>query len=313
MAAASSTSPAALHVSSYQLSRHGAVSRGRSESGSCDYTCSWDSEKIRLAPSGGAGGGEGDGDGKAVAALPWLHVTGIWVSLASSDAAFKLHVTFEAAHAACDLDFLSVTAAMDGVGGDFLRFLQDSHAGRVKEGRAPAFATSRWAAPLYAAGFSVRTVRLSLGRVSMVMEVLFAFCFFAQLKSLLTSREAKLAQALTELYSDVEQIWDELKQQVPQAVFSGDIFAASQSGVLFFVAFSLPGAWARVAWRAACHMSNWLMLLMLMQHLLMVVFMLDNMCRVFFAAAKSLLTFRKAAHRVDKAVKKAKTKGGTAS
>merc|ERR1719433_561624 len=79
-------------------------------------------------------------------------------------------------------------------------------------------------------------------------------------------------------------------------------------GSFFFCMFwSLPAFVFFSIWKVAHHTSNWLVLLMMMQHLFTVLFMLDGFARVIRGAVKSALTSHKAAKRVDKAIKKAQS------
>lgn len=289
---------AALKVSAYNSCQRGRYESAKAHADESEFSLAWESEALCLKKNKAAGADEA-----AVVRLPWQHVTGIWVSLRNrAGAGFGLEVTFETSHPACGSDFLQVVAAMDGAAGDFLTFLQSEQAGRLKDGRAPKFATSRWASTLYSNGFSVRGLRLFLGRLSILFEVLYALCFFAQLEGLIMSKEAKLTQALSVLFQDLQEMHSDLTQSLPAMMAEYRWWDA-----FFKFGFSLPAMVFMSLWRVTRHTSSWLMFLMLLQHLMAVFFMFDALWRTLRGALKSAMTFHKAATKVNKAIKKSRT------
>uniref|UniRef100_A0A7S2JFL6 Uncharacterized protein n=1 Tax=Zooxanthella nutricula TaxID=1333877 RepID=A0A7S2JFL6_9DINO len=193
---------------------------------------------------------------------------------------------------------------MNATGGEFLGFLQSAHAGRLKEGRAPAFATSRWAAGLYSAGLTVRCVRLALGRVAIVMEVLYSLCFFTHLQNLLVSREARLASALSDLLGQLYDLHSDFSLQI--AALMSDFQVANILWLCSAGLLGLPVLIGSSMWKVAAHAHNWVVLLMLLQHIATVFFTIDSLWRALRGAVKSAMTFHKAAKKVNKAVKKAR-------
>merc|ERR1719356_560170 len=112
-------------VVAYRLSRRTKYVEERSSESAPAFVLEWDSEKLSLTSD------SADKDPACIAAVPWLHVTGVWVSLRSHpERGLHLDITLETSNRDCALDFLSVKASMDGPGGEFLNCLQTSHAGR---------------------------------------------------------------------------------------------------------------------------------------------------------------------------------------
>jgi len=261
----------------------------------------WDAEKVRLTAA--------DAGEKPMFEVPWDHVTGIWVQLSKrSDrnyhVSLRLQITLETSHPSCSLNFAHAVVMMDGAGGEFLNFLQTSQAGRLKDDRAPSFATSSCACGLYRSGAqSVRSLRLLLGRLSMVFEILYSMCFFTQLHSIVMSKEGKLASALGGLVSELQSVLSDLYDNTPGMGSNFDMFEVGS-----FLAVGLPFMLYQVLWAFASHSSNWIVLFMLLQHLVMVMMTFDALWRSLRGAWKSLMTFHKAARRLDKAVKKSRTK-----
>lgn len=153
----------------------------------------WDPEHLYLM--------DPDVDNPVVAVLEWQHVSAIWVSLRTKTGeGFFLNVALETIRG--ELDFLRFTALMNEAGGKFLSFLQVAKADNLKKEprRSLLFVMSHWATPLYRKGVSSKRLRVIAGWVSAVFEVLFAFCFIAQMQGLLGSRGGKLMEALSEIY-----------------------------------------------------------------------------------------------------------------
>lgn len=291
-----SNSSRAVHVLAYRFSRRGCFSSAKAPEGDEGYSLSWDSKGVTLATAAT--------EPVPVATVPWQQVTGVWVSMRSSaSSGFHLDITLETSHVLCEFDFLYFRAALGGPGGEFLSYLQSSQVGRIKDGHAPAFATSRWASWLLGSGVSVRNLRLGLGRAGIILEVLYAMCFLAQLQHVLLSKEAKLSQAFSDLFQDLYDFGGEQLTMLPLT------FADfSMLDFIYICCLGVPGIVLKSSWKVVHHTSSWLLLMMLLQHLFTLFFMLDGVWRTIRAAIKSLMTFHKAAARVNKAVKKAKTK-----
>lgn len=286
----------ALQVSAYQLSQGGRYNSEKADAAESGLSLSWEAESLCLKKT--------CAEESVVVSLQWQHVTGIWVALRNrSSKGFRLEVTLETSHPACRTDFVKVAAAMNSAGGDFLDFLQAEHAGRLKDGKAPSFALSSWASSLYSSGFSTRGVRIFLGRVSIVFEVLYALCFFAQLEGMLVSKEAKLTQAFSDLWGDLMELQSDLTGNVPGMIADLRVF-----DMFFAFGCSVPYTVFTSLWRVTRNTSNWLMLLMLLQHLVAVFLMLDAFWRTLKGAIKSAMTFHKAATRVNVAIQKTKEK-----
>lgn len=295
--------PKALLVTLYQVSRRGHFSHGREEAG---FALAWTDDGLALKHGGDDASASKDdasaGKG-AIVALPWQHVTAVWTSLrCRKQVGFFLDVTFETSHPACELDFFRVTAAMDDSAGAFLKFLQAAHIGRLKDGRAPNFATSRWAGCLYSSGGTVRCVRLWLGRLSTLLEVIFSACFFTQLHSTLVVREQRLTTALTALQSELSDMYMDFLTN-----FVGEISGFQAVNVAWRLISHAPYVFVMTTWRLAVHTSNWFTLLMLLQHLFMVMASVDAMWRTVYGTVKSAMSMHKAAAKATRAIKRTAT------
>merc|ERR1711971_310769 len=175
-----------------------------------------------------------------------------------------------------------------------------SHAGLLKEGHAPSFVLSRWASYLYGIrAWSVRSARVTLGRVSLMMEVMYALCFFAHLDKVLISREAKLGDAVYAFASDLHEVHSDLWSDLVSAATDLQIH-----NVLLWLILGVPTFLCRFCWRIVSHTSHWVALLMLLSHLLTVVFMLDALWRTVHGTMKSFSTVQSAVARVQRAISK---------
>lgn len=257
----------------------------------------WDDGKMRLS-SVNADGEPVQHDGDLdVIDVSWHHITGIWVVLRNRSRGFYVDITFETSHTATKMDFLHTGVVMDALAGEFLSFLQGNHAGRLKDGRPPSFATSRWAACLYKTGWSARGVRVGFGRFSLVLEVLYAICFFTQLHGLVLARETKLAHAIWSLGAELHELQSELWGN-----FTTTVMEQRGYDFVYLVSFNFPWVMLTTLWKLASHSANWLMLLMLVQHSMVFFFTVDSCVRTLRATWKSAMAIRSAGQRVHKAV-----------
>lgn len=282
-----------VHLVSYSLCRSGRHQQGKSTPSGSEPELAWDVEGLRVSHKA-----EESSSG-VVVALEWRHVTGIWASVRSCRGqGFQFQVTLETAWHP-EIAFLSATApaTMGRSTGDFLAFLQDSHAGRLKDGSPPRFASSRWASPIYCLGMSMRTLRLSLSRTGLVLDILFSVCFFAHLDRIWWSREKKLVDAAHALWQDLSQLQE--KAQLELMTLGG-------GGIVRLVGMNLPYASFLLLWTLASHTSNWIMLVLLLQHLLALLVTLRSVWSTLNTVLRSLRSFLSAGQRVHKAVKKAK-------
>mmetsp|Transcript_62241 Transcript_62241/g.131561 ORF Transcript_62241/g.131561 Transcript_62241/m.131561 type:complete len:337 (+) Transcript_62241:96-1106(+) len=261
----------------------------------------WSEEHLQLRR------GEGEAD-ELVAEVDWRQVTGIWVTLESKadknyEVKLRLKVSLETSDPTCALNFAHLTTSMDALGGAFLHFLQDSMASRLKEGRPPRFGFSKWACPAFRQGFTAYTLRIWLGRISIVMEVLYAMCFFTQLQTILASREQKLQHALVGLLKELQSA----KEDILGAFLTAESghHLVWQAGMMLI--FGAPSLLARMLWILASHSSNWVMLIMLLQHVVIVFMTFDALWRTLLAVWKTLLTFQRMFRHVDKKMKRGRS------
>jgi len=177
-----------VEVAAYELSQKGVYS-------SCAKTPSltlvWDADRIGLH----AGGTE-------VATLDWAHISAIWASVRTREyAGFYLDLALETKQG--DLDFLCTRGPMNTAGGKLLEFLETQRVNKLKGNKAPRFAMSRYAAPLYSWGLSSNRVRVVLGWLEISAEVILAVGFLTQLQKIVLSRESKLWEASVEIVEDL--------------------------------------------------------------------------------------------------------------
>lgn len=207
----------------------------------------WDSGSIRLF--------KGPQSGDALATMQWRDVSGIWASFRVKEAtALLFEVDLEAKSG--DMDFLCLRGPVNEASGRFLDFVQAVKAEKLKEGRAPSFAMSSWAAPLYQNGLTCNRVRVALGWTSIIFEVLFATCFLSQIQRIFLSRESKLLQELHDISKDLGRL----------------------QGLGTF--------------------------LVLLQHILVFVILLQSLWSTVRAALRSLHVFHRATKKATKSIKK---------
>lgn len=254
----------------------------------------WDGERVSVCGP--------DGAAACLASLEWRHVSGAWASVrARASRGFVLEVALEANHRG-GLDFLCFAAPMAAPAGEFLSVLQDLKADKLKEGRAPSFAMSRWATPLLGAGVSANRLRVILGWCSIIWQLLFALCFFAQLDKLVVRRERQIAEQASELWKFFCEMVEDIRLQLLVDV---ELSFASITRVF---GFGLPGFLGTAAWKLTVSSFDWLQLLLLFQHFLVFLGSVRAMWSVFAAFIHSVGTVHKAVHKTGKSLKKLGTK-----
>lgn len=151
---------------------------------------SWDSQALQLSPAGAVG--------EPAAVVEWHDVSSVWASLRTKEG---LDISFEVGLETWggEVDYVRIQGPINEASGRFLDFLQTAKSDRLKEGRAPGFALSPWAAVFYRHGISSNRLRVALGWTSIVFEVIFAVCFLTQIQRMIASRENKLLQELAEI------------------------------------------------------------------------------------------------------------------
>mmetsp|Transcript_37826 Transcript_37826/g.112948 ORF Transcript_37826/g.112948 Transcript_37826/m.112948 type:complete len:324 (+) Transcript_37826:103-1074(+) len=187
--------PPLVQLSAHEFSRRGQYQWTAAVRGSDAQrpSATFDAQGLRLLPPGPAGAGA-----EPVAVLAWQDVSGVWATLrAKEGCSLSFEVYLETWGGEVDYAFLR--GPINEVSGRFLEFLETTKAGKLKEGRAPRFSMSRWAVGLYRRGISSNRLRVVLGWVSIVVELIFAICFLSQVERIMASREGRLLKELSEI------------------------------------------------------------------------------------------------------------------
>merc|ERR1719410_2390206 len=137
-----------LHLSSCWISRQGSYEvLGCSEQHHRTCAATWNSQGLSLHefPDSAAC--------TTLAQMKWDNVSSVWSSTSTKQGiGFVTELAFETSGGS--VDYLHCRMVLDGVSGNFLDFLHEVKGCRFKEGSAPAWVMSPWAAPFYRCGFT---------------------------------------------------------------------------------------------------------------------------------------------------------------
>jgi len=167
-----------LHFTSCWFSRHGNY-EALGSSGQVHRRCTavWNSEGLSLHEVA---------DSHAyttLAEMKWDNVSSVWSSTSTNHGVgLVTDIAFETSGGS--VDYLRCRVVLDGISGNFLHFLYEVKGCRFKEGCAPAWVMSSWAAPFYRRGFTSKRLRIGCGWIHTFLEVSFAVCVLAEFQSI---------------------------------------------------------------------------------------------------------------------------------
>eukprot|EP00929_Paragymnodinium_shiwhaense_P104824 TRINITY_DN69567_c0_g1_i1.p1 TRINITY_DN69567_c0_g1~~TRINITY_DN69567_c0_g1_i1.p1 ORF type:complete len:314 (+),score=90.94 TRINITY_DN69567_c0_g1_i1:72-1013(+) len=257
----------------------------------------WSAEELQLL------GRAQENSRETIFKLSWSQIHAVWADIRTvKKTGFELELAVETtAYGRRDQpDFFFLSTALTASSRDLLGHLQDQHAACLKSGKAPKWSAGRLAASVYANGLPARTLRSIVNGSSLILEVLFSLCFFTQMEKIFLSRGEKLEYSVFLLLDNISELFSSMAAEVAEQLANPDPLA-----LLALMAY-LPQTTCLYIFNALRSSSDWILLLVILQHFLMLLFTVNQFASTFSAFFKSVASVKKAAGKAKEVVLKQK-------